>query len=95
MFSVSCVFFLRTVQTRGQQSAVCGSHVALENFLCGPSHDLGISQCQKKSKTFLLLRSTNIYIYTHTYYASTKAKQSQKEKEKDLHETNRNFVDVG
>jgi hypothetical protein len=55
---------------RGQQRATRGPHVALETFLWGPSHDLGIDQCEK-DKSFLLLRKIDIffyiYIYTHTH----------------------------
>jgi hypothetical protein len=47
--------------------------MALKTFLCGLSHDLGISQC-KKGKNFLQLRNTDINVYT---LFKCKDKQSQ------------------
>jgi hypothetical protein len=48
----------------GRQHVARGSHVALVTFICGQSHDLGISQC-KKDENVLLPRNTvkNRYIY--------------------------------
>jgi hypothetical protein len=50
-------------------------YVALATFLCGPSHDLGISQYEM-GKHFLLLRSIDINAYT---LSKRKGKQSQKD----------------
>jgi hypothetical protein len=59
---------------RGLQPAACCPHVALATFIRGPSHDLGISQCEKDNN-FLLLRNTDINVYT---ISKRKVKQSQK-----------------
>jgi hypothetical protein len=45
--------------SRGRKLAARGPQVALANFLCGPLHDLGISQCEK-GKNVLLLRNIDI-----------------------------------
>lgn len=55
-------------------------------FLCGPPHDLGISQCEK-GKYFLLLSTMNASVYTLSKH---KGKQSQKNIL-----IKQNFVDVG
>jgi hypothetical protein len=73
------------MQSRGQQLAAHRPHVVLVTFLCGLSHDLGITQ-REKDKNFLLLRRT--LIYTHTL-----SKHKGKESQNNIL-MKQNFVDV-
>jgi hypothetical protein len=47
------------VNDRGREPATRWLHVALATFLCGATHNLGISQCEK-GNIFLLLRGIDI-----------------------------------
>jgi hypothetical protein len=58
--------------------------VALATLLCGPTHDLGISQC-KKGKNFLLLRNIDIL----------SERRANNSKKKHFYETNTIFKNVG
>jgi hypothetical protein len=49
--------YLHLVGYSGRQPVARGPHVTLATFFCGPSHDLGISQCGK-GNNFLLLRTS-------------------------------------
>jgi hypothetical protein len=61
------------VYVRGLQPAARGPDVALATILCGPSHDLGISQCGK-GKESVLLRNIVLILYT---LSRRKGKQSK------------------
>jgi hypothetical protein len=59
-----------------RQPEARGQHMALAAVVCGPSRDLGVSQC-KKGRNFLLLRNIDVSI-GHMHCLNIRAKDRKK-----------------